>query len=122
MYRCSTYQPLALAQLRVLADARGVGGLCHVHALRQHELENARRHLGLGLGFRVGVGDGLGLGLGLMVRVEDARRHLEGARQPQVVAHAVVGGDEAAVVVTATHLPSSLGLASAGLGLSKGPS
>ena len=68
-----TYQPLALAQLRVLADARGVGGLRHVHALSQNELE-------------------------------DARRHLEGARQPQVVARAVVGGDEAAVVVTATHL------------------
>ena len=62
VYRCSTYQPLALAQLRVLADARGVGGLCHVHALRQHELENARRHLGLGSG--LGLGSRLGLGLG----------------------------------------------------------
>ena len=40
-----------------------------------------------------------------MVGVEDALRHLEGARQPQVVARAVVGRDEAAVVVTATHLP-----------------
>ena len=77
---------------------------------------------GSGSGSGLGLGLGLGLALGLMVRVEDARRHLEGARQPQVVARAVVGGDETAVVVTATHLPSSLGLASAGLGLSKGPS
>ena len=61
VYRCSTYQPFALAQLRVLADARGVGGLCHVHALRQHELEDARRHLGFGFRFRVGVGFGFGV-------------------------------------------------------------
>ena len=51
-----TYQPLALAELRVRADARGERGLRHVHALRQHELEDARGHLGLGVGVGVGVG------------------------------------------------------------------
>ena len=51
-----TYQPLALAELRVRADARGKRGLRHVHALRQHELEDARGHLGLGVGVGVGVG------------------------------------------------------------------